>query len=556
MTSTSIVNDKIGSALVCQHRPLREGEKPKEPGRSTVYEATGELNPEFRQALKDGVLEASWKVDGTCCLIKGGRLYRRLDIRDGKGIPEGAIPGEKDENGQMKICWLLVNGSTDPQDCNHLSALDPKGGFWTLDENLEPAVRPFTCRASSQSQCDFTDEEIATYELIGPKVGPNPYLLKEVEVTLQIMTKGKLKDRAVMRHYLVRHGDYKIRDFPSDQLLASPDPVEFFRNMIRTNKVEGIVFRHLSHPKVFYKINQGHIGTLSGHHHYVLWPDRLTNASASTSTNAGATNTCIFFFFKVGEEVIVDAPNLVSHGQTITIKSTGETDRASNEPWYECIHSDDPIPSWADKPLPYWYKQTQLKPKSGIKLTHLTTEQLKEFNKGKWQLHLDPRNALYLSQGCALDDDNAVCYIDHQFQTNRSAFRHVAQAAAWSGRIVAVKRVLELGWPIVYEYKDELDGQVHVGIDDMMHNILCWNRSPEQMCALIDLLVSYGADVNRSHKGVLGSETPLQTTQNAIKHLNDPWDGTRWRDLKGPETQNKITIWKVAAERLKYHGAK
>lgn len=278
MTS-SIVNDKIGSALVCQHRPLRDGEKPKEPGRATIYEATGELNPEFQQALKDGLLEPTWKVDGTCCFIKNGKLYRRLDVRDGKDLPNGALPGEKDENGQIKICWLLVSGSTDPQDCNHLSALVPdKNGFWTLDENLEPAV------------CPFNDEDVGTYELIGPKIGPNPYLLKEVNVTLKLVTKGALKDRVVPRHYLVRHGDYKVKNFPSDQLLASPDPVGFFRNIIHSNRVEGIVFRHLSDRKIFFKVNQGHIGgrgttqpkddgrresATPKEATYVLWPDRL-----------------------------------------------------------------------------------------------------------------------------------------------------------------------------------------------------------------------------------------------------------------------------------------
>ena len=270
-----IVNNKIGSALICEHRQLRDGEMPKETGRTTVYEATGELNPEFKQALKDGLLEATWKIDGTCCFIKGGKLYRRFDIRDGKAMPEGALPGEEDENGIIKICWLLVNGSIDPQDICHLSALAWQSpttinGFWTLNEELKPTV------------CAFTDEELGTYELIGPRVGPNPYLLEEVEVTMKLMSKGVLKDRVFPRHYLVRHGEYKVRDFPTDQLLASKDPVELFRNMIQSNKVEGIVFRHLHDPKIFFKVNQGHIG---GAHRpkqrspkvatFVLWPDRL-----------------------------------------------------------------------------------------------------------------------------------------------------------------------------------------------------------------------------------------------------------------------------------------
>lgn len=262
-----IVNDKIGSALVCEHRKLREGEKAKEAGRTTVYEATGELNSEFEEALKEGLLEATWKIDGTCCLIDGGKLYRRFDIRDGKAMPEGALPGEKDEKGKIKICWLLVNGSVNPQDICHLSALENINGFWTLDEELKPIVRSFT-------------DEVGTYELIGPKVGPNPYRLEEVEVTMKLMSKGVLKDRIFPRHYLVRHGEYKVRKFPREELLASSDPVGFFRNMIHSNKVEGIVFRHVDDPKIFFKVNQGHIGPEKDEVGkpkvvtFVLWPDR------------------------------------------------------------------------------------------------------------------------------------------------------------------------------------------------------------------------------------------------------------------------------------------
>lgn len=249
-TMTSVVNDKMGSALVCQHRPLREGETPKVKGQTTVYEATGELNQQFREDLANGLLEASWKIDGTCCLIKHGKLYRRLDIREGKSTPPAnAILGEADENGCVKICWLPLEDSTEPQDGNHLSALD-SAGFWTLDmnDNMKPVVVPFDM------------EEVATYELIGPRLNGNPYLLEEIDTNVTLSTKKGLVPRAVARHYLVRHGDYKIPNFPVAELLTAENPVVFLRNLILTAKVEGIVFRHLTKPKVFYKVNQGHIG--------------------------------------------------------------------------------------------------------------------------------------------------------------------------------------------------------------------------------------------------------------------------------------------------------
>ena len=32
------------------------------------------------------------KIDGTCCLIKDGKIYRRYDYKKGRTLPQGAIP--------------------------------------------------------------------------------------------------------------------------------------------------------------------------------------------------------------------------------------------------------------------------------------------------------------------------------------------------------------------------------------------------------------------------------------------------------------------------------
>ena len=259
----SIVNDKMPAALACHHRALRDGEEAKHYGSDTVYEATGQLDAGFRTFLEKDLLEPSWKIDGTCCLIKDGKLYRRYDTKY-KKMPDGAIPGEMDEQGRMRICWLLVNGSHAPEDSCHLSALaQDQKSFWSLsfvDGKAEGVQVPLDDTAPP-----------ATYELVGEMVQCNHYGLPtmhdtpECSVTLLLPGRGKkhrgeMVPREISRHYLVRHGDYVIHNFPRAELLTTSDPVGFLRNLIISNKVEGIVFRHLEDPTIYYKVNRGHIG--------------------------------------------------------------------------------------------------------------------------------------------------------------------------------------------------------------------------------------------------------------------------------------------------------
>lgn len=245
--SMSFVNDKIGSALECKFRELLPGEVHKRADGNMVYEATGQLNSLFESDLREGNLVASWKLDGTCCMIKDGILYRRLDIRKGAVAPPDAIMGELHGN-KAKICWLRVNGSTKPEDVNHLSCIT-EGGYSTLDRHGNHVVLPLVA------------DESYTFELIGPKVGGNPYGLPDSDdVVVTISKKGVATTRMIPRHYLVRHGDFTI-DFPIDELLAAPNKVDWFRKYIVDAKVEGVVFRH-KHTGTFYKINRGHIGVV------------------------------------------------------------------------------------------------------------------------------------------------------------------------------------------------------------------------------------------------------------------------------------------------------
>ena len=92
-------------------------------------------------AAGEGV--ATRKFDGSCCLIQGGKLYRRYDSKNGKTPPEGFIPAQDpDPNTGHWPGWLLIGDG--PQDRWHREA-------FALEE--------------------FED---GTYELCGPKLQGNP----------------------------------------------------------------------------------------------------------------------------------------------------------------------------------------------------------------------------------------------------------------------------------------------------------------------------------------------------------------------------------------------
>lgn len=77
------------------------------------------------------------KLDGTSCLVDGGRLYKRRELRNGDAEPEGFFKSSYDEETGKTVGWVPV--TTEPSDQYHRVAF--KG-----------------------------DEVNGTYELVGPKV--------------------------------------------------------------------------------------------------------------------------------------------------------------------------------------------------------------------------------------------------------------------------------------------------------------------------------------------------------------------------------------------------
>lgn len=136
---------------------------------------------------------ATRKYDGTCCLIRDGKLFKRYDAKSGKKAPVGfepSIPLPDCHTGHWPG-WLPVG--TDPSDTYHREAFD---------------------------RLQYKDD--GTYELCGPKVQGNP---------------EKFPD-----HTLIKHGIDVIMDCPRTfvELKAYLSEVD----------IEGIVWWHPSGKKV------------------------------------------------------------------------------------------------------------------------------------------------------------------------------------------------------------------------------------------------------------------------------------------------------------------
>jgi hypothetical protein len=130
---------------------------------------------------------ATRKWDGTCCLIRDGRLYKRYEVKPGKSPPPGFEPAtDVDEVTGKRQGWLMMGDG--PEDQWHREA-------------IRHEVPPD-----------------GTYELIGPKIQGNPEGLMD-------------------RHQLVRHGAEKLENAPTDF-----DGIRAY--LAARSELEGIVWHH------------------------------------------------------------------------------------------------------------------------------------------------------------------------------------------------------------------------------------------------------------------------------------------------------------------------
>lgn len=129
--------------------------------------------------------KATRKLDGTCCMVRDGTLYKRRELRKGDPVPPLFEQADFDEETGKTVGWLPCDIGSD--DRWHLEAFN-NAGF--------PAD--------------------GTYELIGPKVQGNP--------------------ERVDYHQLVAHADAKTLD--------APRTFEGLRDWLADKDIEGIVFHH------------------------------------------------------------------------------------------------------------------------------------------------------------------------------------------------------------------------------------------------------------------------------------------------------------------------
>ena len=125
------------------------------------------------------------KLDGTCCMVRNGKLFKRYEVKRGGKPPANFEPAnEIDENTGKQQGWVPVGDG--PEDRWHREAFTP----------------------------DLTD---GTYELLGPKVQGNP--------------------EACPVHVLVRHGS---------DVLAIDTPRTFaeLKKFFEVVDIEGIVWHH------------------------------------------------------------------------------------------------------------------------------------------------------------------------------------------------------------------------------------------------------------------------------------------------------------------------
>ena len=130
------------------------------------------------------------KFDGTCCMIKDNKFYKRYDVKKGRKIPDGFIPAQDiDSVTGHYPGWVLVGEGK--KDKWHREAFSL---HYSLSKILEEG----------------------TFELCGPKIQNNP--------------------EKFSYHVLIRHGRLILEHVPRN--------FEGIKNYLQNHKIEGIVWHH------------------------------------------------------------------------------------------------------------------------------------------------------------------------------------------------------------------------------------------------------------------------------------------------------------------------
>lgn len=149
--------------------------------------ARNEVNPECAWVVAgEGVATRKW--DGTCCLVRNGLLYKRLEWDAKKGTaPEAWLHHDFDPAARSGHGWMPVGPG--PEDWMHREVIESYAG---------------------------TNVEDGTYELLGPRINKNP--------------------EGMFGLLLVRHGRDRLDNVPTD--------FDGLRTYLRSAVMEGIVWHH------------------------------------------------------------------------------------------------------------------------------------------------------------------------------------------------------------------------------------------------------------------------------------------------------------------------
>lgn len=137
--------------------------------------------------VRDGEGFATLKHDGTCCMVRAGKLFKRRELKHGQPAPADFERADFDEETGKTVGWVpVVEGN--PDDRYHLEAF-AAGGF--LD---------------------------GTFELMGPKVQGNK--------------------SGFDKHILMPHGAMQFAEG------VVPRSFDGLKIWLEANTVEGIVWHH------------------------------------------------------------------------------------------------------------------------------------------------------------------------------------------------------------------------------------------------------------------------------------------------------------------------
>jgi hypothetical protein len=150
------------------------------------------VTPEWKDGcewVRDGEGRATIKLDGTCCMVRDGKLYKRRELKPSQVAPAGFETADFDEETGKTVGW--VECGLGPDDQYHREGFD-------------------NVRARDGSVPD------GTYELIGPKIQGNHDELD--------------------RHILAPHGEIGLS--------CAPRTFDELKAWLSENHIEGIVWHH------------------------------------------------------------------------------------------------------------------------------------------------------------------------------------------------------------------------------------------------------------------------------------------------------------------------